>query len=302
MSNAHETPGTERGSGYTNWVAIARKDFADAARSKMLWALTALLLLLVAGVSSIPYLLHDQGPAPVFDDALLFLFQPIALLVPIIGLIVGYQAITAERETGSIRFLLGLPFTRLDVVIGKVVGRAGVVAVPTTIAFLLGGVVIAALYDGFAAVDYLGLFIFSLLMGLVYVAIAVGVSASVGSRAKAVAGVLGIFVIFDFLWQFVPTAIYWLFVERSLPLFTGEPLPGWFLLVERLSPGQALTVIALDLVDFFGAEDVDLTAAGRIAGEVPFYLENWSAWVIVALWIIVPVGIGYYRFKRAVIS
>lgn len=34
--------------------------------------------------------------------------------------------------------------------------------------------------------------------------------------------------------------------------------------------------------------------ADRIAGDVPFYLETWFAWVFVAAWIIVPLGIGYY--------
>ena len=284
-----------------SWAHVARKDFSDAARSKLLWALTALLVLLVGGLSAIPHLLHEDGSAPGFVEAMGFLFQPIGFLVPVIGLIVGYRAIVGERESGSIRFLLGLPNTRRDVVVGKVVGRAAVVAVPTVIGFVVGGVVILALYSGFDIADYLGLLVFSLLMGLVYVSIAVGVSASVASRAKAVAGVLGIFVIFNFLWQFVPMGLYWL-VEGNLPDIYGGNLPAWFLFVERLSPGQALTAIALSLVDFVGAEDLDLTAAGRVAGDVPFYLENWFAWVIVAAWIVVPLTIGYARFRRAVIS
>ena len=277
---------------------IANKDFADAGRSKMLWALTVLLVLLVAGVSAIPYLLAE-GTTPTFEQALSFLFTPIALLVPIIGLVVGYQAIVSERETGSIRFLLGLPNTRRDVVLGKVIGRAGVVAVPTLIGFLVGAVVIAALYDGFIVTDYLGLLVFSLIMGLVYVSVAVAISASVSSRAKALAGVLGFFVLFDFLWEFVPMAMYWA-VEGNLPGFDG--LPAWYLFVLRLSPGQALSAIALTLIEFAGAGDLDLTAAGRVAGEVPFYLENWFAWIIVVLWIVVPVSLGYLRFKDAILS
>ncbi|TYL38588.1 hypothetical protein CV102_12390 [Natronococcus pandeyae] len=282
-----------------SWIHIARKDFADAGRSLMLWALTVLLILLVAGVSSIPSLLATDGATPMFEDALSFLFTPIGFLIPIIGLVVGYQAIVSERESGSIRFLLGLPNTRRDVVLGKVLGRTGVVAIPTVIGFAVGAVVIVALYDGFAVVDYLGLLVFSLLMGLVYVAIAVGISASVSSRAKALAGVLGFFVLFDFLWEFVTMGIYWA-VEGSLPGFDG--LPAWYLFVLRLSPGQSLSAIALTLVDFAGAGDFDMTAAGRVAGEVPFYLENWFAWIIVAMWILVPLGIGYARFKNATLS
>lgn len=281
-----------------SWIHVASKDFADASRSMMLWALTVLLVLLVAGVSAIPYLLAD-GTTPPFEEALSFLFTPIALLVPIIGLVVGYQAIVSERESGSIRFLLGLPNTRRDVVLGKVIGRAGVVAVPTLIGFLVGAVVIGALYDGFIVADYLGLLVFSLIMGLVYVSVAVGISASVSSRAKALAGVLGFFVLFDFLWEFVTMAIYWV-IEGSLPGFDG--LPAWYLFILRLSPGQALSAIALTLIEIVGAGDLDLTAAGRVAGEVPFYLENWFAWIIVVLWIIVPVSLGYLRFKNAILS
>lgn len=281
-----------------SWIHVASKDFADASRSMMLWALTVLLVLLVAGVSTIPYLLAD-GTTPPFEEALSFLFTPIALLVPIIGLVVGYQAIVSERESGSIRFLLGLPNTRRDVVLGKVIGRAGVVAVPTLIGFLVGAVVIGALYDGFIVADYLGLLVFSLIMGLVYVSVAVGISASVSSRAKALAGVLGFFVLFDFLWEFVTMAIYWV-IEGSLPGFDG--LPAWYLFILRLSPGQALSAIALTLIEIAGAGDLDLTAAGRVAGEVPFYLENWFAWIIVVLWIIVPVSLGYLRFKNAILS
>ncbi|ELY62059.1 ABC transporter permease subunit [Natronococcus jeotgali] len=282
-----------------SWVHIARKDFADAGRSMMLWALTGLLILAVAGISVIPYLLASDGTTPGFEDGVGFLFSPIGLLIPIIGLVVGYQAIVSERESGSIRFLLGLPNTRRDVVLGKVIGRTGVVAIPTVIGFLVGAAVIVALYEGFAVVDYLGLLAFSLLMGLVYVAIAVGISASVSSRAKALAATLGFFVLFDFLWEFVAMAIYWT-VEGSLPGFDG--LPAWYLFIVRLSPGQSLSAISLTLIDFVGAEDIDLTAAGRVAGEVPFYLENWFAWVIVTLWIVVPLGIGYVRFKNAVLS
>lgn len=281
-----------------SWTHVARKDFADASRSKLLWALTALLLLLVAGVSAIPYLLQNDG-TPSFDVAVNFLFGPIGLLVPIIGLIVGYRAIVGERESGSIRFLLGLPNTRSDVLVGKVLGRSVVVAVPTIIAFVVGSVVLAALYTGFDIADYLGLLVFSLLMGLLYVAIAVGVSASVSSRAKAVAGVLGIFVIFDFLWQFVPMAVYWL-LNGELP----NPLsvPAWYIFVGRFSPGQALTAIAIELIDSIGVQNTDLSAAGRVAGEVPFYLDLWVTWVIVLAWIAVPLGIGYLRFRNATLS
>ncbi|WP_255190605.1 ABC transporter permease subunit [Natronobeatus ordinarius] len=282
-----------------SWVHVARKDFEDASRSLLLWALTGLLILLVAGLSTIPYLLAESGTTPAFEEGLAFLYSPIGFLIPIIGLVVGYRSIVGERESGTIRFLLGLPNTRRDVLVGKVLGRAGVVAVPTAIGFVVGALVIAVLYEGFDVLDYVGLFLFSLVMGLVYVAIAVGISASVRTRAKALGLVITVYAVFDMLWATVPMTLYWV-LENELPGFDG--LPAWYLLLERLSPGEALGAIALTLVDFAGAGDFDLTAAGRVAGEAPFYLENWFAWVIVGLWIAVPLGIGYLRFRRATLN
>ena len=280
------------------WLHVARKDFQDAGRSRLLWVLTGLLVLLIAGLSAIPYVLASDG-RPAFESGLLFLYSPIGFLIPIVGLIVGYRAIVGERESGTIRFLLGLPNTRRDVMLGKLVGRTAVVAVPTVIGFAVGGVVLALLYEGFAAGAYLGLFAFTVVMGLVYVAIALGISASVDSRAKALAVVATLYVIVDIAWSFVPMSIYWA-LERSFPGF--ENLPAWYLFLERLSPGQALSAISLTLVDFVGAEDIDVTAAGRVAGEVPFYLENWFAWVIVLAWILVPLGVGYLRFRDATLN
>ncbi|MCU4751746.1 ABC transporter permease [Halobacteria archaeon AArc-curdl1] len=280
------------------WLHVARKDFQDAGRSRLLWVLTGLLVLLIAGLSAIPYVLASDG-RPAFENGLVFLYSPIGFLIPIVGLIVGYRAIVGERESGSIRFLLGLPNTRRDVLLGKLVGRTAVVAVPTVIGFAVGGLVLALLYEGFAFGAYLGLFAFTVVMGLVYVAIALGVSASVDSRAKALAVVATLYVVVDIAWSFVPMSIYWA-LERSFPGF--ENLPAWYLFLERLSPGQALSAISLTLVDFVGAEDIDVTAAGRVAGEVPFYLENWFAWVIVLAWIFVPLGIGYLRFRDATLN
>ncbi|AHG00346.1 ABC transporter [Halostagnicola larsenii XH-48] len=282
-----------------SWIHVARKDFEDAIRSMMLWALSVLMILTVAGISAIPHLLYipGEGPAPGFDEAMSFMFTWMTLMISIIGLVVGYQAIVKERESGTIRFLLGLPNTRRDVVFGKVLGRSAVVAVPTAIGFLVGAVVIGALYDGFGVADYVGLFAFSILIGLVYVSVAVGVSAAVSTRAKAVAGVLGIYVVFDWIWWTVPMGIYWI-LERELPGTTD--LPAWYLLLERFGVWEPLGAIASAVVDIAGVETV--STADRIAGDVPFYLETWFAWVFVAAWIIVPLGIGYYRFNRAVLS
>jgi ABC-2 type transport system permease protein len=63
-------------------------------------------------------------------------------------------------------------------------------------------------------------------------------------------------------------------------------LVGWENIVEDV-PASA----------FQGQEP--LMVSNRIAGDVPFYLTEWFAAVILLVWIIVPIAIGYRRFERA---
>jgi ABC-2 type transport system permease protein len=53
-------------------------------------------------------------------------------------------------------------------------------------------------------------------------------------------------------------------------------------------------------------EDVPATAtpeqlrvANRVAGDVPFYLQDWVAVVVLMAWGAIPVVIGYRRFRAA---
>ncbi|MDZ7850465.1 MAG: ABC transporter permease subunit [Halodesulfurarchaeum sp.] len=69
-----------------------------------------------------------------------------AMLVPIMALIAGYLAIAGERESGSLKILLGLPPSRGEVLAGKFLGRAAVVGIGVAAGFAISGVVTAALY------------------------------------------------------------------------------------------------------------------------------------------------------------
>lgn len=55
--------------------------------------------------------------------------QPTVLLIPLVGLALAYDTIAGERESGTLRLLIGLPNSRAEVVFGKFVGRTGVIAV-----------------------------------------------------------------------------------------------------------------------------------------------------------------------------
>jgi ABC-2 type transport system permease protein len=264
------------------WTHVARKDFADAVRSKMFWALSVLMLLLAYIGLYIPEAVGDD---PTVSDGIGVLSGVIGFLIPIVALVVGYMSIVGERETGSIRMVLGLPLKRWEVLVGKLVGRTAVVAVPILIGFALAVPFALVVYGDLPGTEY-GEFVTSVvLIGATFAAIAVGVSGSVNTRGKALAAVVGVYALFEFFWELIPLGLFWL-ANGELP---EDDVPTW---VEALS-GATPTASAVS------------TSEGLwngISTSEPLVLQEWVSALLLVLWIAVPLAIGYVRFRRADIS
>jgi len=82
-------------------LAVAKKDFHDTARSRGMVVLVALFSLLVALFA---YIVRPQGQADQFATELLLsaFVGPVLVtgLVPLVGVVVGYNAVSGERESG----------------------------------------------------------------------------------------------------------------------------------------------------------------------------------------------------------
>lgn len=278
-----------------SWVAVARKDFQDAVRSKVLWLLSALFVVFAAGVAYVYTLVLGGAGGEVGQElssvALIeFMTAPVATLVPITALIVGYKAVAGEVESGTLKLLLSLPHTRKDVVFGKLVGRTGVLAVPIVVGFAVAAIVVLALYSSFDTVDYLLFLALTVLFGATFVSIAVGISAATKSTAKAAASVFGVFILFEFLWSVIPMGIHYLVEGAFFP--AGRP-PNWYLFVQQLSPSNAFSASVLSFLP-----NTQRQLAAILGGDVPFYLTDWFALVILAFWLVVPVALGYLAFER----
>ncbi|MCO8244440.1 ABC transporter permease subunit [Haladaptatus sp. AB643] len=294
-----------------SWIVIARKDFEDAVRSKTLWVITVLFVVFTAGgLYGIQLAFEDLSA----NAAVRFLDVPAGLIVPLAAIVVAYLSIAGERESGSIKLLLGLPHSRLDLVLGKLVGRTAVVAVATVVAFASAAVVLVVYYGTFPVVKLLLMGLLTFLLGLVFVAIAIGLSAMTAKRSRAMAGAIGLFFLFELLWSIVTTGIALLFDLGT----SGGKFPAWYYLLQRLNPknayGIAAKIVAPMNKDYAitsngsGNEAQQTTEAAKsmadtvIGGHVPFYLDNWFAFVILALWLVLPLAFGYWRFKRVDVS
>jgi ABC-2 type transport system permease protein len=282
-------------------LAVARKDFQDALRSRVLLALLVLFALFAIGgvylFSEVIDLGSAQGITPAIQ-LITSLLQPISIFVPLIGVMAGYKAVVGERESGSVKLLLSLPHTRRDVVFGKLAGRIAVLAVAILVGFALAGGVAIALYDSFPVAAYAGFVGLTLLLGVAYLAFAIGLSASTGSGSVALWGSLGFFVLFQFLWGLIVDLLVYVANGFATPegfafllgYFPPGQAPNWYRLLKGISPGTAYQRAVGTVLP---------ESAPAASGSTPYFLADWFGIVVLAIWVIVPLVFGYLGFKKA---
>jgi len=269
------------------WTAIARKDVRDSVRSRGLWILLgffALLVLLFAYAGWV----DDSGDADAFVR---FTIDGFALIVPLVAIVLGYKSVVFERQSGTIALTLSLPHTRRELVLGKFVGRALVFSAAVVIA--MGGVlaIILVLYDTLPLLEYLLFIGLNLLYGLAFLGLAMALSMSTTSGRRATAGAFGAYVLLVMLWSDLVNVlllIIWRF-DGSVQL---DP-PDWSLFLQLMSPLEAYLRVGASLFDMPNVASVNLVEGA------PWFVDSWSAILILLAWVGVTLGLGYLMFRRS---
>jgi ABC-2 type transport system permease protein len=274
----------------TNVFDVTRQDLLDARRSYLVWGVAAVYTLLTA---LIVYVVGGTDD-PTTEFALQGITLLAILLVPLVALVAGYLAIAGERESGTIRFLLGYPTGRGEVILGKLLSRLAIVDGAIVAALLVGTVVALARFPAVDLAMVAGFTALTLLFTSAYVAVAVGISASVASRSRAMASAIGFYFLFNVMWSVlspvtVPDMIRWALDKVGVQLSADA---SQFLLA--LSPPIAYTN-ALELL----SAELTVSPASELDAA---YLAPEVMVLILVGWVVVPLAIGYFRFRSTQIS
>lgn len=234
-------------------LAIAEKDFHDAIRSRWLLGLTLLFLGLISFVA---YQVRPPAGETISSNA--FLNAPligfvVGTLMPLTALVISYNAISGERESGSIKLLLSLPNSRTDVVLGKLVGRSLAFSSAVIIAFVIPAILLAIGPLEFDPVKFVTYVFFVCLLGSAFVGIAIGFSAAMATQTRALIGALAIYVLFIPVWSvaefplslwLTATDPWWLPIEGQ-ELYTllrvGRPSGAFGVITEVLLQSMEIT-------------------------------------------------------------
>lgn len=179
-------------------LVLAGKEFRDGVRNKWVAGATLLLAALAFALTflgSSPTGALDVKPLAV---TVVSISSLTIFLIPLIALLIGYDAIVGEAERGCLLLMLTYPVSRLEILLGKFLGHAAILSFATLIGY--GGVGLAAAWTGSADAEswraFAALLTSSVLLGLAFLALAYLVSVLVNERSTAAGIAVGLWLVF----------------------------------------------------------------------------------------------------------
>lgn len=270
-------------------LTVAKNDYRNAIRSRELWVLMALFVLFLPVVA-----LYDVTAGTSVDDGfpigtLVSMVFVMTVLAPVTALLVSIKSIVRERRLETITFLLSLPHTRRDVYVGKFLGRLAVFTTAVLVGYVPAFLILFFGISDFAVVPFVGMLVVVLFFGLIFVV--VGYAASAMTTSETIASVAG-FAIFVLVYSW--DTIFAL-INGWLGLVDGR--------AETFVYRFELTTVSEDIVNAVASiRDSEISSASVAVsngGDVPFYLQHWFAFVVLGIWIGLPLALGYWRFESA---
>lgn len=266
-------------------LATAATEYRIALRNR--WVLIATLLMLLFSL-----VLAAAGAAPTGDVGVDRLSITVAsltslavYLVPLLALLMSFDAIAGETERGTLPLLLTYPVSRLQILLGKLVAHLGVLTLAVALGY--GAAALAAFLFDSSAMEGLPalwrLLWSSALLGATFLGAGYALS-SLSRRPSGAAGLaiglwLGLVVLYDL-------GLLAMIVSDGGGQFTTEFLPAALL----ANPADAFRLFNLTASEAAAAAG----GVGGAAGSIPL----WQSLASVALWPLLALALAWAAFRK----
>jgi Cu-processing system permease protein len=268
-------------------TTLALEELREGLRNR--WALASVLLfgglaLALALLGSAPV---GEVRASALTVTLVSLSSLSVYLVPIIALLLSFDAVVGERERGTLLLLLTYPVARWHVVVGKFLGHTLILGIAVTIGYGIVGVVLVAFSDdgtqGWRA--YAAMMASTWLLGAVFAAVGGLVSVLVRQRATAAGVVIGLWLGLVVLYDLALLAVLLGDARQALS-------SDVFALLMAVNPIDSYRIFNLSGADSSGLL-AGMAGMGAETGLAPVVLLT-----ILFSWTVVPVLLSIVALHR----
>ncbi len=273
-------------------LTIAGQEVRAGIRNR--WALATTLILAALALSlvllgSTPGGTTGASPAAVVVVSLASLS---IFLVPLLALLLSFDAVVGEAERGTLLLLLAYPLARWQIVLGKFLGHTAILALATVVGYGSAAVLLVATAGqgatGPSAADwqaFAGLIGTSILLGAAFAALGGLASVMVRERATAAGLAVALWLVFVLVYD---AALLGLLVVDEGRLVSGALFDALLL----LNPTDVYRLI--NLTGSGAAALLSGMSAPGEAGALPLPLLYGA----LAAWILLPLGLAAVFFAR----
>lgn len=269
------------------WI-ITGKEVRDALRNR--WVLAAALLLAALALS-----LGFLGSAPtgtVKVDPLTVTVVSLSslsiFLIPLIAMLLAYDALIGEIERGTMALLLSYPISRNQILAGKFLGHLIILTMATAAGYGLAGIALQLANGGidFAAWQPFALLIAaSVILGAAFLAMGYLISAKVKERGTAAGIAIGVWLFFVVIFDM---ALMGVLVADSRQVLTA-PMVETILLFNPTDIYRLLNLTGYENTAMYAgmaglSEQISLSLPVLLAAQL--------------LWVIVPLLLAAWIFRK----
>lgn len=269
-------------------LTVARKEFHDGLRNRWVLAITVMFALFALGLAYFGAAASGQVGFTSLDTTIVSLASLAIFVIPLIALLLAYDSVVGEEEQGTLLLLLSYPLSRIQLLAGKFLGHAIVLAVSSILGFGLAALLIAVLTGDVASMTLwkaFGFFILSAVMlGWVFIALAYLISVLVNEKSRAAGLALIVWFLFVLVFDLALLGI--------LVATQGAVGAEFFPYLLLLNPTDVFRLA--NLAGFEAAQ----AYSGLVSVASAQLLQPSLLFGVLLLWIIAPLGLASWLFKR----
>lgn len=243
----------------TNILAIAGKEIREGIRNRWILATTLLMAALALTLTFLGSAPTGTVGASQLAVTIASLSSLTIMLLPLIALLLAYDAICGELDRGTLLLLLSYPVARWQLIAGKYLGHVAILAFATCLGYGASVAALAAIHGEIAGwQSFVAMLGSSILLGSAFLALGYLVSATVADRGAAGGLAIGIWLLFVLIYDM---ALLGLLVVDQGKTVTAPILNALLL----LNPADAYRVLNLtgsgEVAQFTGMAGVTQDAA-----------------------------------------
>lgn len=266
-------------------LALAQREISDALRNRWFIAYAGAFVVLCVALAFMIISSAGYGGISGFGRTSAALVNLMLFLAPLMGLTLGAQALSTEREQGTMTYLLAQPVSAFEMFLAKFIGLAVAIAAAILTGFALSTLIISYLDGGQGMDAFIGLAGLTVLLAWVSLSIGYLIS-SVSRRTTSALGV---------------AIVVWL----GLVLIGDLGLMGTAVIL-KLSPGTLLTATLINPLESYRIVSIDLLRdslellgpAGLVAHDRFGGFTSPALTMVLVLWLIVPLAVAYLAMVR----